>query len=271
MSQYYDEQPVAGPSSRPWIADPNWRTWHYRAPENRHAGEHMETKDQRLNGRRRRGNRNGLISRQDAVTSPSSPDIPSASSSGEQPAAGPSDTATYPSASFDTASSSTLIPSAAESSFSSSSPAPLFSGARNETIYHPSSSSYPTASPSDSSPIYTSSSLPWSTRSRQSSAAPIPTFVPGVTLDMTLGGDSDTEAVYAVPIELGHGTQSSRKKRAPGDDDFSQVLNVQIDLGSSDMVRISPLFHLNPRLIEPIVAGVRRLHIFSMCRVQDVV
>lgn len=58
---------------------------------------------------------------------------------------------------------------------------------------------------------------------------------------MTLGGDSDVEAVYAVPIELGHGQPAERRKRAPGDDEFSQTMNVQIDLGSSDMVR--PLFY----------------------------
>jgi hypothetical protein len=52
---------------------------------------------------------------------------------------------------------------------------------------------------------------------------------------MTLGGDSDTEAVYAVPIELGHSIPDPQRKRAPGDT-FSQTMNVQIDLGSSDMV-----------------------------------
>jgi hypothetical protein len=52
---------------------------------------------------------------------------------------------------------------------------------------------------------------------------------------MTLGGDSDTEAVYAIAVELGHTVASSRK-RAPGDDS-SQTMNIQIDLGSSDMVR----------------------------------
>lgn len=55
---------------------------------------------------------------------------------------------------------------------------------------------------------------------------------------MTLGGDSDLEAVYAVPIELGHDQPARRRKRAPGDDGgYSQTMNVQIDLGSSDMVR----------------------------------
>lgn len=53
---------------------------------------------------------------------------------------------------------------------------------------------------------------------------------------MTLGGDSDIEAVYAVPIELGHGQPARRRKRAPEDGEFSQTMNVQIDLGSSDMV-----------------------------------
>jgi hypothetical protein len=62
--------------------------------------------------------------------------------------------------------------------------------------------------------------------------------VAGVTLDMSLGGDSDLEAIYAVPIELGHGQPARRRKRAPGDDnESSQTMNVQIDLGSSDMVR----------------------------------
>jgi len=51
---------------------------------------------------------------------------------------------------------------------------------------------------------------------------------------MTLGGDSDTESVYAIAVELGHSASSSRK-RAPGDGS-SQTMNIQIDLGSSDMV-----------------------------------
>jgi len=52
---------------------------------------------------------------------------------------------------------------------------------------------------------------------------------------MTLGGDSDTEAVYAIAVELGH-SAPARRRRAPGDGS-SQTMNIQIDLGSSDMVR----------------------------------
>jgi hypothetical protein len=115
-------------------------------------------------------------------------------------------------------------------SSSASTRAPLFSGTRSETFQAPSSTTW-----SDSAPIYTSSSLPWSTRTRNSAPSARPSYVPGVQLNMTLGGDSDTEAVYAIPIELGHSTPDATRKRAPGDIS-SQLVNVQVDLGSSDMV-----------------------------------
>lgn len=166
-------------------------------------------------------------SAQPEVTASPSPS-PSPTTPFEQPVESPS-----PASSIDPVSSyaPSSDPSASPSpSSATSTRPPLFSGTRSETFNDPSSSTW-----SDSAPIYTSSSLPWSTRSRHSTPSSAPSFVPGVELNMTLGGDSDTEAVYAVPIELGHSIPDPQRKRAPGDT-FSQTMNVQIDLGSSDMV-----------------------------------
>lgn len=60
------------------------------------------------------------------------------------------------------------------------------------------------------------------------------TFVPGVVFNLTLGGDSDTEAVYSVPMTFGHGTSFKRQVQRRGSD--YETLNMQVDLGSSDMV-----------------------------------
>ncbi|WVQ80478.1 hypothetical protein IAT38_002583 [Cryptococcus sp. DSM 104549] len=61
-------------------------------------------------------------------------------------------------------------------------------------------------------------------------------YVPGVVLNMTLGGDSDTEAVYSVGMVFGHNKDSARRKRASYKKDGElQTMNLQVDLGSSDM------------------------------------
>jgi hypothetical protein len=86
---------------------------------------------------------------------------------------------------------------------------------------------------------------------------------------MTLGGDSDLEAVYAVSVQLGHATQAQRK-RAPGDLS-SQLMNLQIDLGSSDMVcHYSSVVPMS-RVADSIVAGIRIVYFRFMLQVEDAV
>ncbi|WVQ93869.1 hypothetical protein IAU59_000947 [Kwoniella sp. CBS 9459] len=164
----------------------------------------------------------------------------------------------------------------ASSSSSASSYSPLFTGPSGTSTstgpypYDTASSSpsgtganytdvdtYTDASTSASSSSYyrsTSFTSLWSysaSRSRTASAS-TPTqsvYVPGVVLNMTLGGDSDTEAVYAVEIEFGHSSAASYaawdwmkrrglRRRGPssawnGVD--VQKVKLQVDLGSSDM------------------------------------
>ncbi|OXG13527.1 endopeptidase [Cryptococcus neoformans Ze90-1] len=66
-------------------------------------------------------------------------------------------------------------------------------------------------------------------------------YVPGVVLNMTMAGTSDTQAVYSVEMAFGHDDDNSRRKRAfrkgalYGQDGTTQYVNLQVDLGSSDM------------------------------------
>lgn len=59
---------------------------------------------------------------------------------------------------------------------------------------------------------------------------------------MTMAGTSDTQAVYSVEMAFGHDDDNSRRKRAfrkgalYGQDGTTQYVNLQVDLGSSDMV-----------------------------------
>jgi len=102
-----------------------------------------------------------------------------------------------------------------------------------------SSSTYVPASRASSS-----FSRPWqvSTRSTTSHAAEQTPYVAGVVMQMVLGGDNDDQAVYSVPMDFGHGVLggSSRKRRpsANWNGGSAQTVNLQVDLGSSDMVRI---------------------------------
>ncbi|KAK8845361.1 hypothetical protein IAR55_006074 [Kwoniella newhampshirensis] len=86
---------------------------------------------------------------------------------------------------------------------------------------------------------------PSHTRSPTASA-PQPTqsvYVPGVILNLTLGGDSETEAVYSVQMAFGHNAvngsdkRKRKAKRRPSkwDGGDPQAVNLQVDLGSSDM------------------------------------
>lgn len=227
MSLYPHDGPVAGPSSRPWISDPR----QIGAGIERVSEDAIERHVDGLRRRKARPSR-----RQEVASSPvpeaSVTPSPSSTVPFDQPVG--SSTPSSIESSFAAVSSSD-IPSSSFPSASTSESAtrpPLFSGTRNETVYVPSSSS---SAWSDSAPIYTSSSLPWSTRTRHTSAAAVPTYVPGVEFNLTLGGDSDTEAVYAVAVELGHSASATSRKRAPA----SQMMNIQVDLGSSDMVSTS--------------------------------
>ena len=82
-------------------------------------------------------------------------------------------------------------------------------------------------------------SRPWSTstRSTSSHAAESTPYVSGVILPLYLAGDSDTQAVYSVPMDFGHGTQDASKRSSKWNGGDPQTVNLQIDLGSSDMVR----------------------------------
>ncbi|OCF59967.1 hypothetical protein L486_02640 [Kwoniella mangroviensis CBS 10435] len=145
--------------------------------------------------------------------------------------------------------------------FTGPSPSPSFSSSAD--IPYNASDAYPTGTystsdinsslaPSKSSSYYRSTSFTslWSysaSRSRSYSAsASQPTqtaYVPGVLLNLTLAGDSDTEAVYSVDVQLGHGANDgstkrrSIKKRGPSAWNGLDIQSVklQVDLGSSDM------------------------------------
>jgi hypothetical protein len=233
MTLPYHDGPVAGPSSRPWVSDPRQAVENAKGGSGRHSGETVEKHTDGLRRRKARPSR-----RQEAASSPApvpestftptpSPTIPLDQPAESLPASSNVPTSEgVPSSEFPPSSSSSLFDSAS----ASSTRPPLFSGTRSETFNLPS----PSSTWSDPASSYSASPLPWSTRVRHSSASAAPTFVPGVEFNMTLGGDSDTEAVYAIAVELGHSVAASRK-RAPGDES-SQTMNVQIDLGSSDMV-----------------------------------
>lgn len=275
MPNTHDEQqqPVAGPSSRAWLADPNWSVWQYGVASNRYAREDAYTAGLGGGIKRRKTDHEGeLKARQDVPTPTTNPEASPPPSppfdQGTSPT--PNSSATDPSSIASPVASAPTESSPSPTQSSSSAP-PLFSGSRNDAP-DISSSSSSTLLPSDSSPIYTSSSLPWSTRSHSSSSAPAPTFVPGITLNMTLGGDSDTEAVYAVPIELGHGSSARRRKKRAPSATSAQIMNVQIDLGSSDMVSLFFLGQGDQRsTAEQAVVGLWRMHVICMFRLQDAI
>lgn len=128
---------------------------------------------------------------------------------------------------------------------------PLSSSVANASTYTDSYNStfYPTESSFSStlatSRTYSSTfSRPWQPPTKATSShAPNKTpYVPGVILPLTLGGDSDDEAVYSVSMDFGHSAQGGQRKRGPsgswnGGD--PQLVNLQVDLGSSDMVSVN--------------------------------
>jgi len=114
---------------------------------------------------------------------------------------------------------------------------------------------------SSSTTLYTGSpssfSRPWqpSTKSTTSHTPEETPYVSGVILPLVLGGDDDDQAVYSVQMDFGHGTLdggdvggSSKRRRIAGglqkrrpstywDGGSPQTVNLQVDLGSSDLVR----------------------------------
>ncbi|WRT63430.1 uncharacterized protein IL334_000335 [Kwoniella shivajii] len=68
-------------------------------------------------------------------------------------------------------------------------------------------------------------------------------YIPGVLLNLTLAGDSDTEAVYSVDVALGHSSSDSsstrrdinRRRAASWNGYDLQSVKLQVDLGSSDL------------------------------------
>ncbi|WVQ76421.1 hypothetical protein IAR50_006088 [Cryptococcus sp. DSM 104548] len=124
----------------------------------------------------------------------------------------------------------------------------------NSTTTSSSSSSAHTSSRSSSSKTTRTTTFTslWSTSKSKSatgtSSAATSTksaYVPGVVLNLTMSGDSDTQAVYGVEMELGHDDDDASRKRSMGlgmgrrasyaKDGKNQVVNMQVDLGSSDM------------------------------------
>ncbi|RSH79075.1 uncharacterized protein EHS24_002007 [Apiotrichum porosum] len=108
------------------------------------------------------------------------------------------------------------------------------------------SSATSTAS-SASSYVFTKSK-PWTytatpSKTTSGTAASQTTYVPGIVFNLTLAGSTDDQAVYSLPMTFGHETASgdytSDRRRASSSSDWDgitgQVLNMQVDLGSSDM------------------------------------
>jgi hypothetical protein len=91
---------------------------------------------------------------------------------------------------------------------------------------------------------------------------PSPSFVPGQTFNLQLGGELADEAVYAVPVTLGHGDGVTRRGQRRDAKDMVgigrrqqgaamlQKLMLQVDLGSSDMVRLHTLGYQRLRKAE---------------------
>lgn len=165
----------------------------------------------------------------------------------QDPAVGSSSTS---SGSPSSTSSSALFIGPSGSSSSSSS-ALYADPTGNSTTSYTSYTSSVSASSRSSSKSSSTFSAPWTyTPSRTSSAAASSTYVPGVLLNLTLSGASETQAVYAVEMDFGHSSPSStsrrrynserrrrRERRASSSSQGDvQQIELQVDLGSSDLV-----------------------------------
>ncbi|TXT07401.1 hypothetical protein VHUM_03121 [Vanrija humicola] len=93
----------------------------------------------------------------------------------------------------------------------------------------------------NSSTLSFTRTMPWTyspsppTRTTSGKGASQTTFVPGHVFNLTLGGSTDASAIYSLPMSFGHYSASSRKRGPDWDGVSPQVINMQIDLGSSDM------------------------------------
>jgi hypothetical protein len=124
----------------------------------------------------------------------------------------------------------------------------------NSTFRQESSTNYAYTPSSHSSHVYSSTtssfSQPWHTSARTPTPQ-VSQHVEGILLPMQLSGDTEDQAVYSVPMSFGHDADGSdngnqrrsygnlRYKRGPSVDwqpGQPQILNLQVDLGSSDMV-----------------------------------
>lgn len=96
-------------------------------------------------------------------------------------------------------------------------------------------SATPTSSLTSKSKSWTYTPSASSTTSGYGAAAT--TYVPGIIFNMSVSLPSDAEAVYSVPMAFGHDPSGGNNyRRAPAGS--LQTLNMLVDLGSSDMVRI---------------------------------
>lgn len=175
-----------------------------------------------------------------SVTAASAGSSASASPSGSSWASAPSSSFTGPADSGISGqnASSTLPPGSFPSQNAS---APFNSSMPWDSWNTTTNSSYPLYPTSTSISRTWSSftkSKPWSTSSKTSTGKDSrPTFVPGQLFNMTMGG-RDHDTVYSVPMFFGHEPQgnSYNRKRQDWNGTAPQVLNMMVDLGSSDMV-----------------------------------
>ncbi|WWD22304.1 hypothetical protein CI109_106795 [Kwoniella shandongensis] len=254
---HLEDQPEAGPSSRPFVDTPVTPPVSTRSPcplgsqcpkinLAHRPGSDFDSIQRTLTSSKSAGKRK-MMERQD-FPGPGGSTYSISTVSGTSP---PSDTMYAPLAST---LSNPLFngPTTTQSSYSpynTSLPYTTFSYNVTQTYEsQPFTSPSPsTSSTSSRSTKFTSlwSYTPSHTRSQTASASQ-PTqsiYVPGVLLNLTLGGDSETEAIYSVEMAFGHNADSgssamrrkSKRRPAKWDGGAPQAVNLQIDLGSSDM------------------------------------
>ena len=219
------DQPIAGPSSRPYgtpahalsIMSTDMLQCEHAAKCAVETGLSLSPRTSLLGTRDKQYMRRQLSS---GSSSPSS--LGASTTSSSDLFAGPATTRSYTN----------------ESITFSTSPTPIYGSSSSTSI----SSSIPSTS---------TFSAPWSfnhTRSSTTAAAAQSSVVPGVIINLVFAGDSDSQAVYSVPMAFGHGSQSSssavtswggidqQSDVSAGNGGNDQTLNVQVDLGSSDLV-----------------------------------
>lgn len=232
--------PEAGPS-RPYKRDEKIRIarWERQYAEEKrevdrliHTAVWVKRQDQSEEGRSSTANPSSA-STQSGSALPSAA-LASGASASENPPGGPA-ASTSPTSTPSTA--TTNLPTSSSSSF----PASLSAATTAQSTGQVDTATSPTKSIS----FYTYT---------RTQPAPSPSFVPGQTFDLQLAGELADEAVYAVKVTVGHGAGVTRRrsegrhrseakmaegKRQQGPP-ILQTLMLQVDLGSSDMVRIIP-------------------------------